>query len=273
MMSKEVLTAKYNQEIKLYEMFIEALKKVNAALHEKNCDGKVINARITKAVQNVLERDDVKNVSVYLKPQYKTRYMSISLPNDMRYFRTENGRGGYVDHDSYMLVELDYKNDVSYNERLNLAKTNENFKTEIARYTVKIEELKKWIANYDEYQKANEEFKRLVKEYEDKIPYRMRYSVRLDDKYEVIFIAKPLEEAEVDPIVEFVSNLLTKNSCNIEKVDRWGKRHLAYPVKKQADGYYVLINFEADPATIKEIDRVLKIRDEVLKHLIVKIDE
>lgn len=95
------------------------------------------------------------------------------------------------------------------------------------------------------------------------------------NKYEVIFIAKPLEEAEaeVDPIVEFVSNLLTKNSCNIEKVDRWGKRHLAYPVKKQADGYYVLINFEADPATIKEIDRVLKIRDEVLKHLIVKIDE
>lgn len=93
------------------------------------------------------------------------------------------------------------------------------------------------------------------------------------NKYEVMFIAKPLEEAEVDPIVEFVSNLLTRNNCNIEKVDRWGKRHLAYPVKKQADGYYVLINFESDPATIKEIDRVMKIRDEILKHLIVKIDE
>lgn len=88
-----------------------------------------------------------------------------------------------------------------------------------------------------------------------------------------MFIAKPLEETEVDPIVTFVSDLLTKNGCNIEKVDRWGKRHLAYPVKKQADGYYVLINFEAEPATIKEIDRVMKIRDEILKHLIVKIDE
>ncbi len=93
------------------------------------------------------------------------------------------------------------------------------------------------------------------------------------NKYEVMFIAKPLEEAEVDPIVEFVSNLLTKNGCNIEKVDRWGKRHLAYPVKKQADGYYVLVSFEADPAVIKELDRVMKIRDEILKHLIVKIDE
>ena len=93
------------------------------------------------------------------------------------------------------------------------------------------------------------------------------------NKYEVMFIAKPIEETEVDPIVTFVSDLLTKNGCNIEKVDRWGKRHLAYPVKKQADGYYVLINFEAEPATIKEIDRVMKIRDEILKHLIVKIDE
>ena len=93
------------------------------------------------------------------------------------------------------------------------------------------------------------------------------------NKYEVMFIAKPLEDAEVDPIAEFVSNLIKKNGGNVEKVDRWGKRHLAYPVKKQADGNYVLINFEADPDVIKEIDRVMKIQDDILKHLIVKIDE
>ena len=93
------------------------------------------------------------------------------------------------------------------------------------------------------------------------------------NNYEVMFIAKPLEDAEVDPIAEFVSNLIKKNGGNVEKVDRWGKRHLAYPVKKQADGNYVLINFEADPEVIKEIDRVMKIQDDILKHLIVKIDE
>ena len=93
------------------------------------------------------------------------------------------------------------------------------------------------------------------------------------NKYEVMFIAKPLEDAEVDPIAEFVSNLIKKNGGNVEKVDRWGKRHLAYPVKKQADGNYLLINFEADPEVIKEIDRVMKIQDDILKHLIVKIDE
>lgn len=92
-------------------------------------------------------------------------------------------------------------------------------------------------------------------------------------KYEVMFIAKPLEEAEAAPIVEFVSNLLTKNGGKIEKVDVWGKRRLVYPVKKQNDGYYVLINFEIEPAAIFEIDRVIKIREEILKHLIVKIGE
>ena len=92
-------------------------------------------------------------------------------------------------------------------------------------------------------------------------------------KYEVMFIAKPLEEAEVTPIEEFISNLLTKNGAKIEKVDLWGKRHLAYPVKKQNDGYYVLINFEIEPDAIFEIDRVIKIREEILRHLIVKIGE
>ena len=92
-------------------------------------------------------------------------------------------------------------------------------------------------------------------------------------KYEVMFIAIPLEEADVTPIVEFISNLLTKNGAKIEKVDLWGKRHLAYPVKKQNDGYYVLINFEIEPDAIFEIDRVIKIREEILRHLIVKIGE
>ena len=92
-------------------------------------------------------------------------------------------------------------------------------------------------------------------------------------KYEVMLIAKPLEEAEVTPIGEFISNLLTKNGAKIEKVDLWGKRHLAYPVKKQNDGYYVLINFEIEPDAIFEIDRVIKIREEILRHLIVKIGE
>jgi len=92
-------------------------------------------------------------------------------------------------------------------------------------------------------------------------------------KYEVMFIVKSIEEEVVNAMVEKVENLITKNGGTVEKVDRWGKRRLAYEVKKTAEGYYVLINFDADPAIIAEIDRVMKITDEILKHMIVKNDK
>ena len=92
-------------------------------------------------------------------------------------------------------------------------------------------------------------------------------------KYEIMFIVKSVEDEVVNAMVEKVENLITKNGGTVEKVDRWGKRRLAYEVKKTAEGYYVLINFDADPAIIAEIDRVMKITDEILKHMIVKNDK
>ncbi|WP_277288588.1 30S ribosomal protein S6 [Veillonella montpellierensis] len=90
------------------------------------------------------------------------------------------------------------------------------------------------------------------------------------NKYEVMFIVKPAEEEVINVTVEKVEALIARVGGTVEKVDRWGKRRLAYAVKKFTDGFYVLINFEADPTEIKEIDRVIKINDEILKHLIVK---
>ena len=89
------------------------------------------------------------------------------------------------------------------------------------------------------------------------------------NKYEVMFIVKPAEEEATNAVIEKVEALIARVGGTVEKVDRWGKRRLAYAVKKFTDGFYVLINFAA-PAEIKEIDRVLKINDEVLRHLIVK---
>ncbi len=93
------------------------------------------------------------------------------------------------------------------------------------------------------------------------------------NKYEVMYIVKSADEEVVNSVVEKVENLITKNGGNVEKVDRWGKRRLAYEVKKQNEGYYVLVNFEAQPTVITEIDRVMKITDEILKHMIVKNDK
>ena len=90
------------------------------------------------------------------------------------------------------------------------------------------------------------------------------------NSYEVMVIVKPAEEEVINATIEKVEALIARVGGTVEKVDRWGKRRLAYAVKKFTDGFYVLINFEAAPAEIKEIDRVLKINDEVLRHLIVK---
>ena len=90
------------------------------------------------------------------------------------------------------------------------------------------------------------------------------------NKYEVMVIVKPAEEEVTNATIEKVEALIARVGGTVEKVDRWGKRRLAYPVKKFTDGFFTLVNFEAAPAEIKEIDRVLKITDEILRHMIVK---
>ena len=63
------------------------------------------------------------------------------------------------------------------------------------------------------------------------------------NKYEVMFIARPLEDEAVKPIIEFVDALLKKNGAKVEKIEPWGKRHLAYPVKKtERYGYSFLMS-------------------------------
>ena len=93
---------------------------------------------------------------------------------------------------------------------------------------------------------------------------------KISANYEVVYIIDPAqgEEAIAATVAKFQA-LAEQNGSDVV-VDEWGKRRLAYAVKKFTDGFYVLINFEAAPAEIKEIDRVLKINDEVLRHLIVK---
>jgi len=68
------------------------------------------------------------------------------------------------------------------------------------------------------------------------------------NKYEVMFIVKPAEEEATNAVIEKVEALIARVGGTVEKVDRWGKRRLAYAVKKFTDGFYVLINFEnTDP--------------------------
>lgn len=92
-------------------------------------------------------------------------------------------------------------------------------------------------------------------------------------KYEVIFIVKPGEEEATNAVITKFENLIKNNGGNIEKVDRWGKKRLAYEIKDFAEGIYTVFNFTAEPAAVAELDRVMKITDEVLKHMIIKEGE
>ena len=92
-------------------------------------------------------------------------------------------------------------------------------------------------------------------------------------KYEVIFIVKPLEEEPTNAVIEKFSKLIADNGGTIEKEDRWGKKRLAYEIKDCTDGYYCLFYVACEPACVAEIDRVMKITDDSLKHMIVKSEE
>lgn len=92
--------------------------------------------------------------------------------------------------------------------------------------------------------------------------------------YEELFIAKPeATDAEIDPLVEQLTQIVTKSGGTVDKTDKWGVRKLAYRVLKYKEGYYVLLQFTAGPETVREIERRLRVADLVIKFLTVRIDE
>ncbi|SFP98711.1 SSU ribosomal protein S6P [Caldicoprobacter faecalis] len=93
-------------------------------------------------------------------------------------------------------------------------------------------------------------------------------------KYETMYVLRPdLEEEAIKQTVQKFSNLIAEQGGQVEKVDEWGKRKLAYPINHFREGYYVLMNFTAGPSVPQELERVYKITDEVIRYLIVREDE
>jgi len=91
--------------------------------------------------------------------------------------------------------------------------------------------------------------------------------------YEELFIVKPdVPDEEVDQFVEQLRTQLTTAGATVDKIDKWGKRRLAYKVDKYREGAYVLMQFSAGPETVKELERRLRVSDSVLKFLTVRID-
>ncbi|GAP17730.1 30S ribosomal protein S6 [Levilinea saccharolytica] len=88
-------------------------------------------------------------------------------------------------------------------------------------------------------------------------------------KYEVMFILQAdLDETSQNTAIEKVSGWITEPGGSVVKVDRWGKRRMAYAIRKQREGYFVLIEAEMAPSATSELDRNLRFLEPVLRHMI-----
>ncbi|RJG23719.1 30S ribosomal protein S6 [Paenibacillus thiaminolyticus] len=88
-------------------------------------------------------------------------------------------------------------------------------------------------------------------------------------KYELMYIIRPdIEQEAVQAAVDKFQGVISNEGGEITKHDVMGKRRLAYEIKKFRDGIYVLVNFTAQPAVVAELERQMKISDEVIRHLV-----
>ena len=94
------------------------------------------------------------------------------------------------------------------------------------------------------------------------------------NKYEIMFIVRPdMEEAEIKNTAEEVKKVLTEKNATIVEEKAMGQRELAYEINKFTTGYYFLYVVEANAETVKEFDRIVRINESLLRHLIVKVED
>lgn len=94
------------------------------------------------------------------------------------------------------------------------------------------------------------------------------------NQYEVMYVVDAaLEDSARSELINRFNELVVKNGGEVERVDEWGKRRLAYPINDLNEGHYVLMTFTAAPALPAELDRVLKITEGVMRSMIICKDE
>jgi small subunit ribosomal protein S6 len=91
--------------------------------------------------------------------------------------------------------------------------------------------------------------------------------------YELMVILDPnLEERTVQPSLETYLNVVTNDGGTVDNVEVWGRRRLAYEIAKNAEGIYAVVTLQAEPATVKELDRQLTLNESVLRTKVIRPD-
>ena len=92
--------------------------------------------------------------------------------------------------------------------------------------------------------------------------------------YENIFIARQdISTTQVEALTETFANLVAENGGKVEKREYWGLRNLSYRMKKNRKGHYMLFNLDAPPAAVSELERNMRINEDVLRYLTIRVDE
>lgn len=92
--------------------------------------------------------------------------------------------------------------------------------------------------------------------------------------YEIMYIVNAnLDDASRQALVDNLHGILTSNGGSIKTVDEWGVREFAYPIDDMTKGYYMVIKVEANPETVKEFDRLARIESNVVRFIIINLDE
>ena len=93
-------------------------------------------------------------------------------------------------------------------------------------------------------------------------------------KYEIIFIAHPdLDEENFNAVIEKVKGWITDDKGEVVNVDIWGKRKLAYRIRKQREGQYVLITANMEPAAVKNLSQNMRFVESIMRSMITLVDE
>ena len=89
-------------------------------------------------------------------------------------------------------------------------------------------------------------------------------------EYELVLIINPeLDDTETESLIEGVKSNIESNGGEVLKVDPWGKKRLAFPIKKNSDGYYVLLIFRSEPAFVPQLSNSFRVIESIIRHMMV----
>jgi small subunit ribosomal protein S6 len=92
-------------------------------------------------------------------------------------------------------------------------------------------------------------------------------------EYEMVYIVSPeVADEALENRIESISQFISGRNGVVDEIERWGKKKLAYPIKHFLEGNYVLTRFKISPAQCKELESNLKITEEVLRHLLIRLN-